>query len=93
MLVIPSVSLEYLHVPVAGATGAQPVELAVIDSGVEEPAEDDWMPADEWDGTTAKLLIGPDGTLELEDGTYRVWVRVTATPEIPVIRSGLLRIT
>jgi hypothetical protein len=93
VLIIPSVSREYLHVPVTGATGSQPVDLAVIDEGAEEPAEGDWMPADEWDGTTAKLLIGPGGTLELEDGTYRVWVRVTATPEVPVIRSGLLRIT
>lgn len=93
MLVVPSVSLEYLHIPVTGATGAQPVELAVIDAGTEEPAAGDWMPADAWDGTTAKLLIGPGGTLELTDGTYRVWVRVTASPEVPVIRSGLLRIT
>lgn len=92
MLVIPSTSREYLHVPVSGATADQPVELAVVDIGAEEPAEDDWTPADVWDGTVAKVLIGPGGTLELEDGTFRVWVRVTADPEIPVIRGGLLRI-
>jgi hypothetical protein len=93
VLIVPSVSREYLHVPVSGATADEPVELAVIDEGAEEPAEGDWMPADVWDGTTAKLLIGPGGTLDLVDGTYRVWVRVTALPEVPVIRSGLLRIT
>jgi hypothetical protein len=93
VLSIPSVSLEYLHVPVSGATVSQTVELAIIDAGTEEPAETDWHATDAWDGTTAKLLIGPGGTLELLDGTYRVWVRVTATPEIPVIRGGLLEIT
>ncbi|TYK45177.1 hypothetical protein [Actinomadura decatromicini] len=93
MLIIPSTSREYIHVPVSGATADQPVELAVVDIGAEEPAEDDWVPADVWDGSTAKLLIGPGGTLLLADGAYRVWVRVTAEPEIPVLRSGLLRIT
>lgn len=92
MLSLPSISLEYIHIPVGGATASQTVEIAVIDSGVEEPAEADWNPADVWDGTTAKLLVGPSGTIELPDGTYQVWVRVTATPEIPVIRSGLLEI-
>lgn len=93
VLSIPSVSLEYLHVPVGGATAGMPVELAVIDAGAEEPEEVDWVPADVWDGTTAKLLVGPAGTLELADGTYQVWVRVTAPPEKPVVRSGLLEIT
>ncbi|WP_262403454.1 hypothetical protein [Actinomadura sp. CNU-125] len=93
MLTIPSVSKEYLHIPVTGGSVSTPVEIAVINASTEEPAEADWRPADEWDGTTAKLLIGPGGTLELEDGTYRVWVRVTANPEIPVIRSGLLEVT
>lgn len=93
MLLIPSVSKEYVHVPVTGATVSDPVELAVIDYTAEEPTTDDWQPADAWDGTTAKLLIGPGGTAELANGTYRIWVRVTATPEVPVIRAGLLRIT
>lgn len=93
MLSIPSISLEYIHIPVGGATVSNTVEIAVIDSGVEEPAEADWKPADVWDGSTAKLLVGPAGTIELADGTYQVWVRVTAPPEKPVVRSGLLEIT
>lgn len=92
MLTIPSVSREYIHVPVTGGSLSTPVELAVIPSTQEEPASGDWRTA-VWDGTTAKLLIGPGGTLTLADGIYRVWVRVTATPEIPVLRSGLLEIT
>lgn len=92
MLTIPSVSREFLHVPVTGGSPSTPVELAVIPAGQEEPGPSDWRSA-LWDGATARLLIGPGGTLELPDGTYRVWVRVTASPEIPVIRSGLLEIT
>lgn len=93
MLSLPSISLEYIHIPVSGATAGMPVEIAVIPSTAEEPDETDWTPADAWDGTTAKILVGPDGTIDLDNGTYQVWVRVTATPEIPVIRSGLLEIT
>ena len=93
MLTIPSISREYIHIPIGGGSMSTPVEIAVIDDDTEEPTEADWHNADVWDGTTAKLLIGPGGTLELDDGVYRVWVRVTATPEIPVIRSGLLEVT
>ena len=91
MLRIPGISREYLHVPVSGGSLSTPVEIALVASGTT-PATGDWTDADAWDGTIAKLLIGPGGTVELAAGTYRVWVRVTATPEIPVIESGLVRI-
>ena len=93
MLTIPSTSLEYLHVPITGGSLDTPVEIAVVAVTVEEPAVGDWKTADVWDGAVAKLLIGPGGTLTLADGAYRVWVRVTATPEIPVLRSGLIKVT
>lgn len=93
MLKVPSISRPYLLVPVSGGSISTPVEIAVIADGVEEPAEDDWLAADVWDGSVAKLLIGPGGTLGLANGIYRVWVRVTSAPEIPVLRSGLLQIT
>lgn len=93
MLSIPSISRPYLHVPVSGGSLSTPVEIAVIADSSEEPAEGDWIPADVWDGTTAKLLIGPGGTLELADGVYRVWARITSDPEVPVIKCGLLEIT
>lgn len=90
---VPSVSLQYLDVPVTGATVSDTVEIAVIDVDTEEPAEGDWVPADVWDGSVAKLLIGPGGTVELADGRYRVWTRVDAPPEKPVTPGGLLEIT
>jgi hypothetical protein len=92
VLTIPSVSREYIRVPVTGATASMPVEIAIVGSVVEEPAETDWHPAT-WDGTDARILIGPGTLLTLTDGWYRVWVRVTAGAERPVLRSGLIQIT
>jgi hypothetical protein len=37
----------------------------------------------------AKCLVGPSGTM-LAAGTYTVWVKITADPEIPVRQSGTL---
>lgn len=87
---VPSISREYLHVPVTGATGSMPVEIAVV-ARTAEPVDEDWQAA-LWDGSDAKLLIGPGTDLALAAGFYSVWVRVTAAPELPVLRSGLLQI-
>lgn len=92
MLRIPSTSKEYVHVPVTGAEDDMTVDIAIVASTLEEPASGDWKPA-VWDGTDAKVLIGPGTSLALANGTYRVWVRIAAAPELPVVRGGLLRIT
>lgn len=91
MASIPSISVEYLHIPVTGATEDMPVEIAVVARDTE-PGEEDWHTA-AWDGSDAKILIGPGTDLALTDGVYSTWVRVTSTPEIPAMRAGLLRIT
>lgn len=89
---IPATSVEYLHIPVTGALSSMPVEIAVVPA---EPADADWRTA-AWDTTgptlDAKVLIGPGTPLELPAGVYSAWVRVTATPETPVLRAGLVRI-
>lgn len=76
------------------------VEVAIIDSG--NPEEDDWQTAEwELDGSDpvldddgnylAKLLVGPgDDALTLALGTYKLWIRITDTPEIPVRQVGPL---
>lgn len=92
MLRIPSVSVQYLTVPVTGTDLTGDVEIAIIPTGVEEPAEDDWAAA-AWDASRAKILIGPGTAMELPDGLYRIWVRVSAAPEKPVLPSSLLQIT
>lgn len=98
-LVLSSLTTEYLHIPVTGDVDldAQVVAIAVIPVGQEEPADDEWHEA-AWVGAvgttrSARVLIGPEEDLELANGTYTAWVKVTDTPEIPVRKSGLIRVT
>lgn len=61
-----------------------------------------WV-AGEWDGDspvpgtssdyTALCLVGPGGTVALPVGTYQVSVKITDSPEIPVLSAYLLKIT
>lgn len=93
---IPAASVEYLKVPVTGPAGLDltdlDVDLAVIPDG-ETLDTGDWEPG-VWssDGRDAMVLIGAGG-LVLTPGTYDVYVRVTSTPEIPVLLSGSIHIT
>jgi hypothetical protein len=82
---MPATSVEYIRALVTADVdvSALPVEMAVT-AGSLTPSEDDWESA-AWDGLDARLLVGP-----LTIGTYMVWVRVTSTPEIPVMRAGQL---
>lgn len=94
---IPSASVEYVHAPVTGTfTTSMAVEMAVVTAD-HEPTSGDWHAAS-WDGDNgdadAKILIGTGTAIgALTDGMYGVWVRITATPEVPVLFSGALRIT
>lgn len=78
----PHISEEYLLVPaeVDPFDDAWPVEIALTDGAL--PVEADWQDA-EWDGQTARLLIADE-----DPGRYVVWLRITASPEIPVRRAG-----
>lgn len=82
----PATSVEYVKVLVTAdvVLSSLAVEMAVI-TGTADPAPADWQTAS-WSGSYARLLVGP-----LVAGTsYTVWVRVTSTPEVPVMESGLL---
>jgi hypothetical protein len=92
---IPAISVEYVKVAVTGPTGVDltelDVELAVVDDG-QIPDTFDWQ-AGVWIGTSAAVLIGPGSDLELDQGTYDVYVKITSSPEIPVLPSGSIHIT
>jgi len=97
---ISAASLEYVSVPVRGIvagavidpTGSD-VDMAFL-RGSAAPGDSDWQAAS-WDtdaGTVpttyrAQCLVGP-GAVQLAAGTYRVWVRVTDSPEVPVKAAG-----
>ncbi|MEU8199277.1 hypothetical protein AB0C10_36380 [Microbispora amethystogenes] len=95
MLRIPRSSVEYVPAPVTGPVelAELPVHMAILPVG-QDPAPADWKAA-AWteDGGQAVVLIGPDTPLDLDKGTYMIWVRVTSDPEIPVMESGKLQIT
>ncbi|MFI6496896.1 hypothetical protein [Nonomuraea typhae] len=91
MLQIPSLSTEYVHAPIDGPANMTgfTVEMAILPEG-QDPAGGDWKSA-QWDGTDAIVMVGPSATIPLTKGvTYEVWVRITATPEIPVLRPGFV---
>lgn len=95
-VLIPASSTEYLHIPVTAPAGvdvtAWPVKIAVVDHG-DNPAADEWHPA-EWADGTARLLIGPDsGTLTLDPGTHRAWITLDPPGAENIVRlAGTLTI-
>ncbi|MER7131242.1 hypothetical protein [Streptosporangium saharense] len=95
MLKVPSISVEYLRIPITGSNdlAAFPVEMAVLPEG-QDPGSGDWLTA-EWSPLgEAMILVGPGTSLPLTRGvTYQIWVRITAEPEIPVLAPGQVHAT
>lgn len=94
MLTIPAISVEYLKVPVTGPANltSYAVEMAVLPDG-QDPVTADWKAAT-WIGSYSSVLVGPGTTLPLTKGvTYGAWVRITASPEKPVLSPVLVHAT
>jgi hypothetical protein len=103
MLTISALSKEYVWVPVtvteADGDPADPtnadVEIAFVPAD-SDPTDLDWLEA-EWETVDtsyyAKVLVGPGSSIvTLEpDTTYDVYVRVSDSPERPVLRAAPLR--
>lgn len=101
MLRISALSLEYVRVRVSATNAGAAVDptgdtvvMAFTAEGVA-PVSGDWKTASwETDATTttdsyyARCLVGPSGTVTLTAGAYDVWVKVTDSPETPVMRAG-----
>lgn len=96
---ISAQSTEYIRMRVyAKENGAivdptsYPVEMALLTTVDASPEEEDWQTA-EWEtsGSTfyARLLVGPEGDVQLTEGDlYKLWIRITADPEMPVAGLG-----
>lgn len=101
---ISSLSTEYLQVPVQAQVNGLPfnptsdvVQMAFVPIGsVNYPVT--WFTGS-WSTTAqgnylAQCLIGPaNGGVVLTPGTYKIWVKITDSPEVPVESSGTLTIT
>ncbi|MFJ9633804.1 hypothetical protein ACIRU8_39530 [Streptomyces sp. NPDC101175] len=95
-MVIPSTSTEYVHIPVALPEGVDsadtPVRVALV-AHRANPADSEWHDA-EWAGSDARILIGPDASVELAAGDYRVWINLDPPGSEDVVRkAGILTIT
>lgn len=93
-LEIPALSTEYVHAPITGPANLTSftVEMAILPKG-QDPSGSDWKSA-QWAATDAIVLVGPATTIPLTKGVdYEVWVRITASPEIPVLRPGFVHAT
>lgn len=98
---ISKLTKEYVKVPVsakeAGAVVNPTNPALVVEMAFTTGADPIVWSAAAWetDGSTyfARILVGGVGTLatvELAPGVYVAWVRVTATPERPVLRADNL---
>jgi hypothetical protein len=99
-------STEYVLVPVSATKNGAPynptsdtVQFAFMPTATQFPGVSDWV-AGQWDISSgnpiypynAKCLVGPGGTITLAIGTYVIYIKVTDSPEIPVLVGGQLQI-
>lgn len=103
-LIISHLSTEYVNIPVSVTKGGQAynptsdtVQFAFMPTPTQIPGDTDWV-AGVWETDTsnflypylAQCLVGPSGTTVLGTGTYVVYVKITDSPEIPVLVGGQL---
>jgi hypothetical protein len=97
----------YYLVPVTAAKSgaaydptADPVQFAFMPTPTQVPQTSDWV-SGSWDTNTASVLfpysarclVGPSGTITLGIGTYVAYVKITDSPEVPVLIAGQLAIS
>jgi len=101
---IIATSLEFVRLHIAATDSGNPtdptldlVTIAFVRS--MQPASGDFVAASwETDASTpitryyARCLVGPGGAIELAPGTYQVFVKIVADPELPILHAGLLRV-
>lgn len=75
------------------------VQAAFLDDPDAAPVSGDWKTASwETDSTTspatyyARCLVGASGAVTLVAGVYTMHVKVTGSPEMPVLKCGLVKV-
>jgi len=103
MISLSVLSTMYVQVPIMATVNGlpynptnDPVVLAFLSAGVN-PVSGDWHTGS-WATAAgvylAQLLIGPgSGGLPLATGEYRIFVKITDNPEIPVLQPDTLLVT
>ena len=101
---VSRLSLQYVGVPVKAlaidGTTFNPtgnaVQMAFMPQATQMPQNTDWQSAI-WatrsgnilEPYAAECLVGPGGTIQLTVGTYVIYVKITGSPEIPVMQASL----
>jgi hypothetical protein len=98
---IYATSLEEVPVSVTAPASVNPtgdtVQMAFLSvPPPTQPTSLQWNVAT-WQTTStpyiALCLVGPGGTIQLASGQWYVWLRITASPEIPVKFCGILQVS
>lgn len=98
-------SLQYVRYSITALVNGVPynptadvVQFAFTQTGVD-PVSGDWKTGS-WETVVgppqlyvARCLVGPAGTIALAKGTYNVYVKVTDSPEVPVLFVDTLKIS
>ncbi len=97
-LQVSSTSTAYIRVPISEATGGDPTGDPVTFAFPEPGTEPTIFYSGSWDTLAgvhfARCLIGPvGGVVALVAGFYDIYVKITDSPEVPVLLSGLLEVT
>jgi len=103
-IAISHLSLQYVGVPVKAVASdgtvfnptSSAVQMAFMPQATQVPQNTDWQSAI-WatrnnnilEPYAAQCLVGPGGTVQLSIGTYIIYVKVTSSPEIPVMQASL----
>lgn len=97
-MVIPASSTEYMHVQVSVTPpidlDGTPPKFAFLPQSIRtNPTPGDWVEG-EWEEGVARVLIGPDGDIELTQGVWQVWIDIDPPNDEHVIRTaGTLVVT
>lgn len=101
---VSQLSRQYVCVPISAQTIAglpdnptgDTVQMAFMPQPTQVPQLADWQTA-VWASRTTDVLnpyaacclVGPGGTIQLGIGTYVMYVKITDSPEVPVIRASM----
>lgn len=94
-------SLEEVPVNITVPVGVNPTSDSVYMAFLStpppnQPTSGEWNAASWYViGTqfTAICLVGPGGTIQLTQGLYYVWVKISASPEVPIKYAGILQVS
>lgn len=98
---IYATSLEEVPVSVTAPTGVNPtgdtVQMAFLAvPPPTQPTSLQWNTAT-WQSTStpyiALCLVGPGGVITLTAGQWYTWIKITASPEVPVKYAGILQVS